>query len=105
MNDYKPESGLSALKNSVPDARAIKKMLRDKGAEVFYGENLTIDEYNALEEQYLDALQKGDIGIMFYAGHAYIYNGASHLVTITDGKPDLSKHAVNVLKLNVRSRY
>ena len=75
-------------------------MLRDK---VFYGENLTIDQYNAIEEQYLDALQKGDIDIIFFAGHAFTFNGASQLVTITDGKPDMRKHAVNVLlKLNIR---
>ena len=105
FNDYKPESGLNKLKNGVPDARAIKKMLRDQGTEVFYGENLTMDEYNALEEQYLDALQKGDIGIIFFAGHAFTFNGASHLVTITDVEPDLRKHAVNVLKLNNRLIY
>ena len=102
MNDYKPESGLNQLSNAVPDARAIKKMLRDQGVEVFYGENLTMDEYNALEEKYLDALHEGDIGIIYLAGHAFTFNGASHLVTITDGKPDLSKHAVNALKLNIR---
>ena len=102
MNDYKPESGLNPLKNGVPDARAIKKMLRDQGVEVFYGENLTMDEYNALEEKYLDALQKGDIGVIFFAAHAFTFNGASHVVTITDAEPDLSKHAVNVLKLNIR---
>ena len=102
MNDYKPESGLNKLSNGVPDARAIKNMLRDQGAEVFYGENLTMDEYNALEEKYLDALHKGDIGIIYLAGHAFTFNGASHLVTITDAEPDMSKHAVNVLKLNIR---
>ena len=102
INDYKPGSELRKLKNAVPDARAMKKMLRDEGVEVFYGENLTIEEFEALEEKFRDALQKGDIGIVFFAGHAYTYNNATHLVTVTDVKPRMEDHAVNVLQLNIR---
>jgi len=103
-NKYNPDSGLTTLKNAVPDSRAIRKMLRDKGAEVFYGENLTIEEFRALEEQYLDALQKGDIGIIYFAGHAYMYNSATQLMTVTNVEPNMKDHAVNVRKLNIRMK-
>ena len=105
INDYKPESGLVTLNNAVPDARAIKKMLQDKGADVFYGENLTIDEYQKLEAEYLNALQKGDVGIIFFAGHAFTYNNAIRLIPVTDVEPDMKKHGVNVLTLNARLGY
>ena len=77
-------------------------MLRGKGVEVFYGENLTIEDFNTLEEKFRDALQKGDIGIVFFAGHAYTYNSATQLMTVTEGKPRIEDHAVNVLQLNIR---
>ena len=77
-------------------------MLREKGAQVFYGENLTIEEFTNLEEKFRDALQAGDIGIVFFAGHAFTYNSATHLMTITDGKPQIEDHGVNVLTLNIR---
>ena len=48
MNDYKPESGLNQLSNAVPDARAVKSMLRDQGVEVFYGENLPLRQATKL---------------------------------------------------------
>ena len=77
-------------------------MLRDKDVEVFYGENLTIEEFEALEEKFRDALQTGDIGIVSFAGHAFTYNNATHLVAVTDVKPRMEDHAVNVLQMNIR---
>ena len=102
INAYKPESGLPELKNAVPDARAVRDMLRDKGVEVFYGENLTIEEFHTLEEQFRDALQKDDIAIVSFAGHACTFNSAMHLMTVTDGKPRVQDDAVNILQLNIR---
>ena len=77
-------------------------MLRDKDVEVFYGENLTIEEFEALEEKFRDALQTGDIGIVSFAGHAYTYNNATQLVMLTDVEPRVEDHTINVLKLNIR---
>ena len=102
INDYKPGSGLSELKNAVPDARAMKKLLRGQGVDVFYGENVTIKEFRTLEEKFLDSLQKGDIGIVSFSGHAYMCNNASQLITVTDVEPRIEDHAVNVLKLHIR---
>lgn len=103
MNDYKPESGLNKLNNGVPDARAIKKYCETNALRYSMAKtSQCMDEYNALEEKYLDALQKVDIDVIFFAAHAFTFNGASHVVTITDGKPDMRKHVVNVLKLNLR---
>ena len=78
-------------------------MLRENGAEVFYGENLTMKEFRTLEKMYLDALRKGDIGVVYLSGHAYMHNSATQLMTVTDVKPNMKEHAVNVRKLNVRS--
>ena len=77
-------------------------MLRDKGGDVFYGENLTIEEFRSLGKQFEDALQPGDISIVFFEGHAYTYKNAMHFVAVTDGEPRMEDHAVNVDALDFR---
>jgi len=80
----------------------MKKMLRDKGVQVFYGENLTIQEFRTLEEQFRDSLQQGDIGIVSFSGHAYTYNNATRLVMLTDVEQREEDNTINVVRLNIR---
>ena len=90
------------LKNAVRDARAFRDMLTEKGVQVIYGEDVTIEEFRALEKQYEDALQKDDIGIVFFAGHANTYLNATHLMTIAESECKITDHAINVYRLNLR---
>ena len=92
------------LKNAVPDARAMRDLLQSQGAEVFYGENLSIKEFRALEKQYEEALQEGDIGFVHFAGHANVYRNHPRLLAIRSNEADkIREHSISLYKLNIRS--
>ena len=81
----------------------MRDLLEKQGAQVFYGENLSIKEFKALEKEYEEALQEGDIGFVYFAGHANVYRNAPRLLAIRSSEADkIRDHAINLYALNIR---
>ena len=82
------------------DAKAVAAALESKGVQVFAIYDCNITELKAIVQEFVNALQKGDTAIVFFAGHGVEYNNANRLVAIPQsGEPDLIKEALNLLAL------
>ncbi|HHB95404.1 MAG TPA: DUF1566 domain-containing protein, partial [Campylobacterales bacterium] len=76
-NEY--ERG-NTLTNAVPDARAMRKFLQDKGFEVVYAENANIDKMRDKVDEFMGGLGQKSVAVIYYSGHASqdksrMYNG------------------------------
>ena len=88
------------LRNSVNDAKAVKKALEAKGVIVFDIYDCDIIALKAKMGEFVVFLQKGDAAIVFFAGHGVEYNNAHRLMATWDStKPDYEKDSLNVLVL------
>ena len=58
------------LDHAVDDAHAIKTLLEEKGACVWYNENCTIYDLWHLIYSFLYSLRKDDVALVYFAGHA-----------------------------------
>jgi TPR repeat protein len=72
----------SPLLNPVNDARAISEALQSMGFQVTRLENATIKQMSDAARDFGDALQKGDVGLFFYAGHGMQIKGRNYLIPI-----------------------
>jgi hypothetical protein len=72
----------SPLLNPVNDARAISEALQSVGFEVTLLENATIRQMSNAARDFGDTLQKGDVGLFFYAGHGMQIKGRNYLIPI-----------------------
>ena len=91
------------LKNAVYDAKAVKAALESKGVQVFAIYDCNITDLNAIVDEYVNALQKGDAAFVFFAGHGVEYKNTSRLLASNQSaEPDLTKDALNVLTLSFR---
>ena len=72
----------SPLLNPVNDARAMREALQDVGFQVVLLENATIKQMSDAARNFGDKLQKGDVGLFFYAGHGIQIKGRNYLIPI-----------------------
>jgi TPR repeat protein len=72
----------SPLLNPVNDARAISEALQSMGFQVTRLENATIRQMSDAARDFGDTLQKGDVGLFFYAGHGMQIKGRNYLIPI-----------------------
>lgn len=72
----------SPLFNPVNDARAMREALQDVGFQVVLLENATIKQMSDAARNFGDKLQKGDVGLFFYAGHGIQIKGRNYLIPI-----------------------
>jgi uncharacterized caspase-like protein len=72
----------SPLLNPVNDARAMSEALQDVGFQVVLLENATIKQMSDAARNFGDKLQKGDVGLFFYAGHGIQIKGRNYLIPI-----------------------
>jgi len=72
----------SPLLNPVNDARAMSEALQDVGFQVVLLENATIRQMTDAARNFGDTLQKGDVGLFFYAGHGIQIKGRNYLIPI-----------------------
>ena len=82
-DNYKGESKLD---KAVNDARAFKEMVEEKGVRVFYITNCTIKELNAIKNKFLSMIRKGDVVLVFFAGHGVTYHNHNRLLAIAEGE-------------------
>ena len=85
------------------DAKAVTAALESKGVKVFAIYDCNITDLNAIVDEYVNALQKGDAAFVFFAGHGVEYKNTSRLLASNQSaEPDLTKDALNVLTLSLR---
>ena len=72
----------SPLLNPVNDARAISEALQSMAFEVTLLENASIRQMSDAAREFGDTLQKGSVGLFFYAGHAMQIKGRNYLIPI-----------------------
>jgi len=72
----------SPLLNPVNDARAMSEALQFMGFHVTLLENATIRQMSDAARDFGDTLQKGGVGLFFYAGHGMQIKGRNYLIPI-----------------------
>ena len=92
---------LHPLQNPITDAMAIRDVLKNQNAEVYYAEDCGIDEFEETFGLFVAAVRPGDAAFLFFAGHAVMLNNYLRLMAIskslTSAKSDIE---VNSLKLD-----
>ncbi len=74
------ESG--TLRNPINDARAMAKALADLSFEVTLKENLDQKQMKREIQAFGEKLQKGGVGLFYYAGHGVQVNGRNYLMPV-----------------------
>ncbi|MBP8644966.1 MAG: SUMF1/EgtB/PvdO family nonheme iron enzyme [Syntrophobacteraceae bacterium] len=82
---------ISPLRNPVNDARAVAQALIDLGFDVTERENLTQKDMKREIQAFGQKLQKGGVGLFYYAGHGMQVNGKNYLIPI-GAKIEHEKH-------------
>ena len=79
----------------------MKAILKQKGVIVFFVINCTAEEFEATQTRFLKFLEKGDLALFFFAGHACVVNNCPRLLTIPKPgtKLDVERDSVNVYLL------
>lgn len=72
----------SPLLNPVNDARAMGKALQSMGFKVNLLEDATIKQMADAARDFGDTLQKGGVGLFYYAGHGMQIKGRNYLIPI-----------------------
>jgi hypothetical protein len=72
----------SPLLNPVNDARAISEALHSMGFQVTLLENATIRQMSDAARTFGDTLQRGGVGLFFYAGHGMQIKGRNYLIPV-----------------------
>lgn len=73
---------VSALKNSVNDARAIASSLRNLGFEVIESEDVTQAQMKQAISAFGQKLKGYDVGLFYYAGHGVQAKGVNYMVPV-----------------------
>ncbi|EDZ63604.1 bifunctional periplasmic peptidase (C14 family)/ peptidyl-prolyl cis-trans isomerase (Cyclophilin family) [Sulfurimonas gotlandica GD1] len=79
-NNQYDSNRLGKLQNPINDSRAMKDKLKDLGFKVYYGENLTVREMRKKLRDFGEELQKGGVGLFFFAGHGIESQGQNYLI-------------------------
>ena len=72
--------GLSSLKNPVNDASDMNRTLQNYGFDVIYATNVTEQEFKNKIKEFNDRLEKGGVGLLFFAGHGVEVNKKNYLI-------------------------
>lgn len=91
---------LSALRNPINDAKAMRDKLRSLGFNVFYGENLTVREMDKKLHKFSSKLKNGGVGLFFFAGHGVESRGKNYLMGKDSNMMDKEDIAYESLELN-----
>ncbi|MFZ2448456.1 MAG: SUMF1/EgtB/PvdO family nonheme iron enzyme [Syntrophobacteraceae bacterium] len=74
--------GTAPLRNPLNDARAMGQALKDLGFEVVLRENLDQKEMKREIQSLGQRLQKGGVGLFYFAGHGVQVNGHNYLIPV-----------------------
>ena len=94
---------IDCLQNAVDDAQKVEQALRDVGVKrITTATNCTYDELTDSTNEYLSKLQKGDVSVVYAAGHAATYRNQNVLLTKTSDKTNLAHTSLRLHLLIVR---
>lgn len=96
-NNYE---NLSILKNPINDARAMNKILQDRGFKTIYKENANKKEMKKLVKKFSNELSKGGVGMYFFAGHGVNVEGKNYLIGTDSLMEDKDEVEFETLSLN-----
>jgi uncharacterized caspase-like protein len=93
---------LTRLERTVPDARALRDALSDLGFHVTYVEDAPRIRFDMAVNEFVGTIQKGDVVLVYYAGHGMQIRGEDYLVPVdydAVGEPDAEHQAYPVSTL------
>lgn len=83
------EAAVGPLRNTVNDAKAVSKTLRELGFVVIEKQNVTRDELLKAVMEFRQTLKGAEIGLFYYAGHGIAVGGSNYLLPVKSGySPD-----------------
>ena len=110
MGNYKKP--FDKLTKPAKDAKAIRDVLKDQNAEVYFANDCDIDEFWELFGLFLAAVRPGDAAFLFYAGHAVMLKNSLRLMAVSNysvstdkanpSTPDIESNSLNLDTLVAR---
>jgi hypothetical protein len=85
IGNAKYESSIGSLRNSVNDAKAISKTLRNLGFTVTEKHNVTRNEMLAAVNTFRGKLKDTEVALFYFAGHGISVSGSNYLIPIKSG--------------------
>jgi hypothetical protein len=79
------EAAVGPLRNTVNDARAMGKALREVGFAVIEEHNVTRDELLGAMRRFQLQLRGAEVGVFYYSGHGISVAGANYLLPVRSG--------------------
>lgn len=79
------ESAIGPLRNSLNDAKAVSKALRNLGFSVIEKHNTTRNEMLSAVQQFRSRLQGTEVALFYFAGHGFSLAGSNYLVPTRSG--------------------
>jgi len=79
-SDY--QGVLSKLSNPINDAKAIKKILEDRGFNVIYRDNVNKKSMRESLNKFYAKIAKGGVGMFYFSGHGLEVEGQNYLIPI-----------------------
>ena len=73
---------LPKLNNPINDAKAIKKILEERGFKVIYREDTTKEELRKVLKIFYSRLKRGVIGLLYFSGHGIEVDNKNYLIPI-----------------------
>merc|ERR1711939_430103 len=78
----------------------IRNLLQKEGVKVVYAEDSTITKLKEAKDEFLSGIKKGDVVIIFFAGHGFEFNNVNRLMAISEhDKTDFRRDSLNLLYL------
>lgn len=85
IGNAKYEAAVGPLHNTVNDARAVAKTLRELGFAVIEKQNVTRDELLKAVMEFRKTLSEAEVGLFYYAGHGISVAGSNYLLPVRSG--------------------
>ena len=95
-NDYPA----APLRNAANDAALVAKTLAETGFVVSVHIDVSSDQVPALLEEVRDRFRGAKVGLVYYAGHAFQYNGENQLLSVD--VPEMTAEVINEKRLPLR---
>jgi len=103
-NDY---AHLHYLKNPLNDAKLVRDVLIKNGFSVMYEENANIRKMKKILRKFAFKIKKGDIGLLYFAGHSANVDGKNYLVGVDaelDNKAYIEHEAISLNEIIKKMR-
>ncbi|MEM9320083.1 MAG: caspase family protein [Pseudomonadota bacterium] len=87
VSEYR-EIGILDLPNAANDGRTMASVLNQMGFEVYYAEDASKEEFDAMVAQIKVEQQGSDLGMFFFAGHGVQLEGVNYALPSTISRAD-----------------